>query len=453
VRLGVALAGWLALGLPSAAACWRAGRPELGLALLPFAGALALLLPVAFAPWLGGTFSHWGLRAAGASLGIGLALAWQARGATIAAPAPRWPGLAPTLAGVAVLAAACGLLVAAGATLAQGWPGYGWDGLSIWLLRARVLAQRDALPAELFASPQIAGSHWDYPLLQPALLAWLARGAGLGVHQLSLPLAALLACLLPAVAIGLSRVLPPALCACIALAPLAVPAVALRQFSGYADPLLVVCATAGFAWSAAAAIRGDAALGAAGAVALACAASLKNEGVLWLLAVALACAPLAWLARRGPRAAWVAALRAALPGLALFAGWRAVVAGLGVTDTLPGGLRADQIGVRIGVVAGAVVALTPALVAALLLVCAAATWLRLQGPPSARALQALALWLAPGIYLAGILAIYLLTPHDVRWHLATSFARTSFALAPTGLVAAVLARELAQAAGAARERG
>jgi hypothetical protein len=129
----------------------------------------------------------------------------------------------------------------------------------------------------------------------------------------------------------------------------------------------------------------------------------------------------------------------------LFAGWRAVVAGLGVGDTLPSALRADLVAERIGVVAGALVALTPPLVAAFVAACVTAAWLALEGPPRRRAPRALALFAAPGAYLAGILAVYLLTPHDVGWHLSTSLERTCFALAPTCLVAAALARELAPA--------
>lgn len=444
MRLFAALAGWLALGLPAAAACWRARRPELAIALLPFAGALALVLPVAFAPWLGGSFAHWGVRAACASLLVGLALAAQLRVAR--APELRRPSALELAALALALALACALLVRTGVVLARGWPGYGWDGLSIWLLRAKLLILRDELPAALFSEPLIVGSHWDYPLLLPALLAWLARGAGLGVHQLALPLGLILAALLPALAIGTLRTLPAALAAALALAPLAVPAVALRHFSGYADPLLVLCATAGFAWSAAGAIRDDRVLGAAGGVALACAALTKNEGVLWLAAIATACAPLSWLARRDLRDAVVAALRAGAPGLLLFAGWRGVVAGLGVADTLPSALRADLTGERVALVASALWLLTPGLVLAAIVACAVATWLRAGGAPTARALRSLALLGAPALYLAGILGIYLLTPHDVAWHLATSFARTTFALAPACLVAAVLARELARAA-------
>ena len=71
------------------------------------------------------------------------------------------------------------LLVATGALFAaDGWPGYGWDGLSIWLVRAKVLAWSAELPAAFFREPQLVQGHWDYPLLLPALLAWFARFAG-----------------------------------------------------------------------------------------------------------------------------------------------------------------------------------------------------------------------------------------------------------------------------------
>ena len=70
MRVALACAAWLALGLPCAAVFWRRGRHELGVALVPFAGALALTLPLALAPWLGGSISHWPLRAVIAALAL-----------------------------------------------------------------------------------------------------------------------------------------------------------------------------------------------------------------------------------------------------------------------------------------------------------------------------------------------------------------------------------------------
>lgn len=184
----LALGAWLALGLPSAALFWLRGRHLLAFALLPFAGALALLLPVVASAWTGGSLALWPPQAAGASLVVALGSWALLRGAPPDdVPVVADPPLA-VAASVALLAAAAGLAATSGALLAQGWPGYGWDGLSIWLVRTKVIAESAELPVALFREPSLARGHWDYPLLLPSLLAWFARLADLGVRELALPI-------------------------------------------------------------------------------------------------------------------------------------------------------------------------------------------------------------------------------------------------------------------------
>ena len=448
MRVALATAAWLALGLPCAALFWRSGRRELAVALLPFAGALALTLPLALAPWLGGSLSHWPLRAALAALAIAACMQALLRGASATpaavADAPRDAHAGAVSLGV--LAAASLLLVATGRALADGWPGYGWDGLSIWLVRAKVLAHSAELPAALFREPQLVQGHWDYPLLLPALLAWFARLADLEVRELALALGVVAACFTPALALGLWRALPAPAAASLALAPFAVPGLAVTHFNAYADPLLVATALAGFAWSAAGAIRRDLARVAAGGLALACAVATKNEGALWLLAAAAGTAALARVSGATGSAALGMSLRCAAPGLVVFVAWRATCARLGVADTLPAGLRFDLLGARATELAAALRGFLGSPDHALVLIaCVGAVFALAGGSARPRALRAAALLATPALYAGGICLVYLATPHELGWHLATSLPRTLFGLAPACLVAALLAPSLARA--------
>jgi hypothetical protein len=446
MRTALACATWLALGLPCAALFWRRGRRELAIALLPFAGALALTLPVALAPWLDGSLAHWTLRAALCALLLAGCAALLLRG--IAPVPPSRGGPVRGAFSLAALAIASLLLVATGATLAaDGWPGYGWDGLSIWLVRAKVLAQSAELPAALFREPQLVQGHWDYPLLLPALLAWFARFADLEVRQLALALGVIAACFVPAQALGLWRTLPAPAAVALALAPLAVPGLAVTHFNAYADPLLVFASTAGFAWSAQGAIRRDGARVAAGGLALACAVATKNEGALWLVAAAAGATALARAAGAPHRVALGTCLRCALPGLAVFALWRATCTRLGVPDTLPSGLRFDLLEARGAELAAALRDFLGAPQHALVLAaCIGAAIALAGGGVRTRAARVAALLAAPALYGAGLAVVYLATPHALDWHLATSLPRTAFGLAPACLVAALLAPILAATA-------
>lgn len=451
MKLALAFASWIALGAPCAFPFWRRGRRRLAMAVLPFAGGLALMLPVAAAPWLGGSLSHWPASALIASaLLAGVSLVLLDRKALPVAS--REPGRAPgEWFAAAPLAVAASLLVATGATLSRGWPGYGWDGLSIWLVRSKVLARSEELPIALFREPLLAQGHWDYPLLLPALLAGFARMADLGLRDLALPLGLVAATFPVALALGLWRALPPPAASALALVPFAVPGLAVSHFQAYADPLLVMTASAGLAWSAMGALRRDDALVAAGALALACAASAKNEGALWLLACASGAAALARVSGSSWRATGALLLRCALPGLVLFAAWRATCARLGVSGTLPSTLRFDLAPARAAELASAALDFEVATAQApALLACAVAAWLLAGGRGSERSLRTAALLAAPALYAGGMVLVYLATPHQLAWHVATSLPRTLFGLVPACLVAAVLAPTLARASGAAK---
>jgi hypothetical protein len=446
MTIALALASWLALGLPTGWLLARRGRPELGAAALPFAGGLALLLPVIASAWLDGPLAVWGAQAAITSAAIALAAAGLLAG-TEPVEAPPWPSR-PSLAvaGCVTLAAGAGLFQVA-AVLASGWPGYGWDGLAIWLVRAKLLASSAVLPEALFREPLLADGHWDYPLLLPALLAWCARLADLGVREYALGLGAVLAPLPLAVALATTRWLGAPLAASLAIAPLAVPTLLPIHFEGYADPLLAYVAAAGIAVALGGALRRDAALSLLGGLMLAFAVGLKNEGVLWW-AAGVAGAGAVCLVVRVPLGAGLAALaRVGLPGLLVFGLWQLTCARLGVSSDLTGEPRWDLVLERIGFVTGLLVRLLLSLESApWVIACVVAGVALVGGDVRERARRVAALAVPLGVYLAGLALVYLITPYDVRWHVATSLPRTLLGVGPVLFACAALAPCLRRAA-------
>lgn len=436
------LVAWLALGLPTAIAFLRHGRPELAVAVLPFAGALSLLLPVVATAWVGGGLAGWPWQAPVASLLVGLGAYALLRGAS---PPPPSPAASPSAraATLALLVAACVFPLGVALELAQGWPGYEWDGLVIWLVRARVLAQSDVFPARLFGDPYLAQGHWDYPLLMPALLAWFARLGGLEIRQLTVPLGLFAAVFPLATAAGLTRTLRLPLAAVIALSPFVVPDLLRYHFHAYADGLLVLLATAGLAWTTAGALRADRASLVAGGLALAAAVSVKNEGVLWLGASGAGVALLSSLHAPPARRRAGALARAVLPGLAFFLLWQLTCRHLHTPATLAAQLRWDLVAERfLPLVAAFVTHVCTAANAPLLLGSLFALGLLTPGGPWQRVRLAALLLAAPLALVAGLFLVYLGTPHDLRWHVLTSLHRTVYGIVPAVIVAAVFTSAL-----------
>jgi len=434
----LAVVAWLALGLPTGWVLARGGRATLGAAALPLAGGLALLLPLIASAWLGGSLTGWAARAGVASVGLAFASWGALRGVGQQTPWPS-PSRLAWCAALVPLAAGAGLL-GVGSVLAGGWPGYGWDGLAIWLLRAKVLALSPMLPESLFREPLLTDGHWDYPLQLPALLAWLARAGGLEVREYALALAAVLAPLPFAIALALGRVLGPPGAAALAIAPLAVPTLLPIHFEGYADPLLVCVATLGIVAALAAALQRDAALALLAGLALAVAVSLKNEGLLWWAAGVAGSGGVAWVLRTPRRTALVMLLRIGLPGLLLFALWQATCARLGVSSDLAGAQRWDLALSRSGFVSGLVLRLLLAPENAPWLVGCLVGLMAWAGGSVGERLRRVAALLSPlAVYLGGLSLVYLTTPYDVAWHVSTSLPRTLLGVLPVLFGVALLA--------------
>lgn len=443
-RAAGALLALLALGAPAGAAFGRRGRWELGLAVLPVAGSLALVLPLIAAAWGAGDLSGWVWESALAALALGAATAGALAGPQEAAPR-RASTTGVGLLSAGVLAVAAAYVVSLGAVLAAGWPSFGWDGLAIWLLRAKVIAASHAFPSDFFHEAQLRQSHWDYPLLLPAWLAWFERLGALPLHRLSLALGLAAAAFPVATAFGLLRQVAAPVAAAVALSPFVVPELLDYHFRGYADALLAMLALAGLSWSAAGAVRWDRASLVAGGLALAAAVAVKNEGILWLCASAVGVLLLS-AHHALPARLWAAGLaRALLPGLLLFVAWRLTCAHLQVEGTLVSELRWDLVGARLGTVLAAMAAhlFTPEM-GPLLVAGVAAMLLLAGGTLGDRLVVTAVLLAAPATFVAGLVVVYLSTPHEVGWHIQTSLHRTVYPLGPVVLALAALAAPLSR---------
>lgn len=119
------------------------------------------------------------------ALAVGTLLAWLA-------PAPRAHIHDPTRASRLVVGLGVALLAIAGAMLVVGslaTPARAWDGATSWELRARAFIAAPTLEQPFFRDPGVYGHTREYPVLQPLLLAGLARlGLGMAGARVLFPL-------------------------------------------------------------------------------------------------------------------------------------------------------------------------------------------------------------------------------------------------------------------------
>lgn len=309
-----------------------------------------------------------------------------------------------------------------------------WDARSIWFFHARMIWIEGGLGgSSVWTHPSIAFSHPDYPKLVPATAAQLGYLSGYWNEYM--PKGALFVLLVPAVCWVFSvRRARPAFLVLVLL-------LLFGQYgwlsNGYMDGYLVLYAGLALVLLGRYLSEGRDADLCAGACAMGIAASLKNEGLLFAVAMlaALLCTasprdafglrPFAARLRRTPPAALVLLLAAA-PAL-LWAvrtrawGLRSDVAGdpgaaiARAAGRLVDGASAQYILTHLTVEASDV--WVPALLTLVLIV-----GLRLLRVPVPRAACVAAL--AAVIYFAGLYAVYLSTPYDLGFHLPTSAGRT-----------------------------
>ncbi len=290
------------------------------------------------------------------------------------------------------------------ATAAPLWE---WDFWAIWGMKARVFLERGGIDWRFLESPWNTYVHPDYPLLVPlnfdfvALLngGWSDRWLGL----MSVAWAAALLLIVRDLAARESSVLPAA------LITLTITGLAASRYPGLAEGPVIAYGVAGVLFVRRALQLDDTAAWRHAALLLGFAANVKNEGVALLVSVVIA---LLIVRARHVLRLW--------PALALAAPWLILRA----THTLPtdivSGSAMSRILQRLPYAADILMFVArrlyepwfwAAVLAGLVIV-----------PAAARRREAFVL-LVTLIQLAFYVASYLATPHNLRWHVATSWSR------------------------------
>ena len=297
------------------------------------------------------------------------------------------------------------------ATIAPLWE---WDFWAIWGLKARVFFEHGGIDWRFLESRWNLFVHPDYPLLVPFAYDFAALVNGgwsdrwLGV----LFVAWAVAFLLVARELAGREVAPLAA----ALAGVVMSSAAISMFVGLAEGALIAYLGAGVLFIRRALLFDDTAAWRHGAILLGLAACTKNEGLAMIVSVAIAVAIVD--VRRVVRL-WPA-VAIALPWLVLRALHRLP------TDIITGSFaehtaaRASEAGTIFQLLAKTTY--PPWLWAAILLGL-------LVLPAAARARERFVL-LATLVQLLVYIAVYFATPHDIVWHIRTSWTRLTMQVAP-----------------------
>jgi hypothetical protein len=302
------------------------------------------------------------------------------------------------------------------ATLAPLWE---WDFWAIWGLKARVFLEHRGIDWRFLSSEWNTFAHTDYPQLVPFNYDFIALIAGewddrwLGLLNVAFAVAVL--CIVYAIAKKQSTTLIAS------LATLACASTAASRYVGLAEGALIAFAGAGVLMVREAILDDDESAMRHGALLLGFAASCKNEGVALLVAVAIA---LALVARKWLLRLW--------PAVLIVAPWMLLRA----FHHLPTDLAEGNVTARIVAHLKDIVPIARDL--ALTLV-NPVLWIALIAGAIAWRKRERFVLLVVAIQLAFYLASYLATPHDVHWHIATSWPRLTRHLLIPLTVAVVLA--------------
>ncbi|MEA2236511.1 MAG: hypothetical protein QOC81_1235 [Thermoanaerobaculia bacterium] len=316
------------------------------------------------------------------------------------------------------------------ATLKSLWD---WDFWAIWGLKARVFLEAGGIDWRFLESRWNTFAHPDYPLLVPLTFDFIALvNGGWSDRWLGLPGVAWAAALLLVVRALASRETSPLFASLVTLtlAPLAV-----SSHLGCAEGALIAFGGAGVLMIRAALRDGDPVLWRHGALMLGFAANCKNEGLALLVAVSIGVA----VAGSRPRA--TARLRRLWPAYALMTPWLL----LRLTHMLPTDIASGSPLSRL-------IARLPQAheILAFLVMHLHEPWLWLAiltgiliAPAASRRSEGFVL-LVTAIQLCFYVAAYFATPHDLHWHVLTSWPRLTSQVAPpvTFAVFLMLAKSL-----------
>lgn len=341
-----------------------------------------------------------------------------------------WVGLPAQIAFIAVLACAVWSLlalrdgraawmvgiVAVLLVLALGSPTDEWDPRSIWMLHAKRIYLENSLYAQL--DGYAIFSHNDYPSLMPL---WSATAAKVVGHWNEIfPKAAATLLLLPPLLLIARSLRTWWVAGLFAVAVLEVGGRYLVD--GYMDAFLAVYAVAALA--VAIQPRRVGAEGqwfnlAAYAALSAVLTLIKNEGAV--LAILVGLVAVATVLLRDRRIPWALLAAFALSMVPLVA-WKLAVAGADLGNDLAQSDLKGQLLARLPDLSQSVLILKALLRSAawVPLVLLLVLWARMWRASAARAALAVAL-----AYFGVLFAVYLSTPHDLVWHLATSAKRVA----------------------------
>jgi len=306
------------------------------------------------------------------------------------------------------------------ATAAPLWE---WDFWAIWGMKARVFLERGGIDWRFLESPWNSYAHPDYPLLVPlnfdfiALLngSWSDRWLGL----LSVAWAAALLLIIRDLAGRESTVVPAA------LITLAATGIAASRYPGLAEGPVIAYGAAAVLFFRRALQSDDAAAWRHGAILLGLAANVKNEGLALLVAVALT---LAILRPRVLPRLW--------PSVLLLAPWLILRAMHTLPTDIVGGSAMARVLVRLPNAAMILLYIARHLYEPWFWITVLAGVMIL--PLSVRRREAFVL-IVTAIQLAFYIGSYFATPHELRWHVATSWSRLTDQIAIPIMVAIFIA--------------
>ena len=315
------------------------------------------------------------------------------------------------------------------ATLVPLWE---WDFWAIWGLKAKAFLEIGGIDWRFLESRWNAFIHPDYPLLVPLNFDFVALAGGWDDRWLGLLFVVWgIALLLIARALAARETSP----FFASLLTLALAAIAVSRYIGLAEGALIAFGSAGVLFIRAALHDDDAADWRNGALMLGFAANCKNEGMALLVAVTIAVLVVSWfrgLAVSGenhtarPRNLATSRLLRLWPAYALAAPWLLLRATHALSTDIAGGSAFSRMMARLPYAHQILRYLAARLYEPWFWVALLAGILI--APAAARRREAFVL-LTTAIQLLFYVAAYLGTPHDLRWHIGTSWPRLTAQIA------------------------
>jgi hypothetical protein len=303
------------------------------------------------------------------------------------------------------------------ATLAPLWE---WDFWAIWGLKAKTFLETGGIDWRFLESRWNTFSHPDYPLLVPLNFDFVALvNAGWSDRWLGLLFVAWgIALLLIARALAARETTP----FFASLLTLTLAAIAVSRYVGLAEGALIAFGSAGVLFIRTALLDDDSASWRHGALMLGFAANCKNEGIALLVAVTIAVA----LVSRGgdnptpPRDRATARLRNLASAYALAAPWLILRAAHTLPTDIAGGSAFSRLIARLPYAHQILAFLAARLYEPWFWVAILAGILI--APAAARRRERF-IFLVTAIQLLFYVVAYLTTPHNLRWHVLTSWSR------------------------------